>query len=171
MGYASSWEVAVGLLLGLLLWVQAATAADLSGRWVLDAAASERVDAALLLMEVPWAKRKIAEYLDNDCTIQQSGDRLTLTFRNMLGTVEQQLVANGQPVQTVNPAGLPTSWVSAWEGESLVSVGVARDESGQEGELIERRALSADGQTLTLQLTVTIDGQSVTIRRVFRRQG
>ena len=166
--YPGQDRIGGGAVLWLWLVVGLAEAADLSGHWVLDAGASQPIDPILAAQGVSWAKRKAAEYLDTDCTIVQSGERLVLTFRGPLGTVTQTLVADGQPHATVNPAGLPTTWTTSWQGEALVSVGTTQAE-GQQAALTERRTLSADQQVLSLALTLSAGGQQTTVQRVFRR--
>ncbi|MFT5685685.1 MAG: hypothetical protein ACI8RZ_006639 [Myxococcota bacterium] len=154
----------------LLLAPMSAVAADFTGTWSLDSEASQPMDAVLALQDLSWAKRKAANYLDNDVAIAQSGERMSVTFSNVLGAFEQVLVFNSQPHTTVNPAGMTAILTTRWDGETLVSTGQTTDGEGHQGTVTERRSISSDGQTMTLVVTVAFGGEEASVRRIFRRQ-
>lgn len=159
-------------LFALLAWPGLALAGpDFSGHWLLDEDASGSMDTVLKLQEVSWAKRQLAETLDNEQRIVQSEAGLTVTFDNLLGDIEQRLVLDGQPHETVNPAGMKSVLSTRWEGEALVASGPMTTDEGLTGTLTERRTLSADGQTMTLVVTVELPGHgSASTTRVFRKR-
>lgn len=144
---------------------------DLSGTWVLDAEASESMAPILAAQGVPWIARKVAEDLDTPHAIQQDATSLTITFDNLAGSHVQVLRFDGQPHTTVNPAGLATTFASSWSDGQLRSEGPVLDGGEQVATLVEVRTLTADGDTLHLDVTLTgVDGTSRTARRVFTRQ-
>lgn len=157
-----------------LTWSMPSLAVDFSGTWTLDASASGSMDPILELQGVSWAKRKLAERLDAKVIITQAGDRLTAVYDNTLGQQEQVLVFDGKPHQTVNPAGIATTFATTWhDGETrLVSSGPSTSDEGAVGTLTETRSLSSDGQTLTIVVQVTtVDGRKASTTRVLRKVG
>lgn len=158
------------LLLLFALSTPALAGPDFSGDWVLDEDASQPLDAILKLQDVPWYKRAVAETLDARVTIRQSGDALTLTFDNIAGDAVQELRIGAGPHPTVNPAGMPATLTTRWDGDALVAEGPATTDDGTRGVMTERRTLSADGRTMTLQVTAELPGVgAASTVRVFRR--
>ena len=157
----------MAMVFSAVSWAQDA---NFSGSWVLNEQRSQSMDPIFTLQDIPWAQRKLASGLDAQATITQAEDRLTVTFINFIGTHNQVLVFNGQPHATVNPAGLPTTLATSWQGDVLVARG-SLSSDGQAATLTERRSLSPDGQTMTVQIKlVTADGQQASTRRVYDRQ-
>lgn len=155
-----------------LSWTAPAFAVDFSGTWALDVNASGSMDPILELQGVSWARRKLAERLDARVRITQVGDRLTAVYDNVLGKQEQVLVFDGMPHETVNPAGIATTFSTSWrDGETrLVSSGPCTSDEGATSTLTETRTLSADGMTLTLMLQVsTADGRKASATRILRK--
>jgi len=145
---------------------------DFSGSWVLDDSLSQPMDPIFALQDLSWAVRKAAASFDSKATITQSADRLTVTFDNLLGEHRQELFFDGAPHTTVNPAGVPTTFSSAWaDGVKLVASGSLKNEEGQEGTLTEVRTLSEDGQVMTVQVQLTLSGgETASAVRAYRRQ-
>lgn len=146
---------------------------DFSGRWSLDKAASGSMEPLLQLQDVSWLLRKLAAGLDSEVTIQQTATGMTLEFDNMLGRTTQRLIFDGQPHPTKNPAGgaatLTATWVEG--GAALLTTGPVAVDEGQEGVLAERRRLSADGETMVLDVEMTVpSGASASVRRVWTKQ-
>jgi len=157
-----------------LLAAAPALAADFSGRWLLDEAASGSMDPILDLQGVGWAQRKLAEGLDAKVTITQTAETLTATYENLAGDPTQVLHFDGKPHESVNPAGLPVTFSARWtQGDAvLVASGPATTEDGAAGTLTETRSLSADGRTMTIRIEVVAPGgRKATTTRVFRRRG
>lgn len=148
-------------------------AVDFSGSWKLDRALSQSMDAVFALQDVSWLLRKAAATFDLEAEITQAPDRLVVRFDNLLGQHEQDLWFDGRPHETVNPAGMPTTFTTRWVGggTALVATGVMRDDEGRTGLLTEHRTLSADGAVMTVEVTVTApDGRTASARRAYRRQ-
>jgi len=145
---------------------------DFSGSWVLDERLSQPMDPIFALQDMSWAVRKAAASFDSKARISQSADRLTVTFDNLLGEQRQELFFDGAPHTTVNPAGVPTTFTSAWaDGVRLVASGSLKSEEGQEGTLTEVRTLSEDGQVMTVRVQVTLSGgETASAARAYRRQ-
>jgi len=154
----------------LLFLFSVAAAADFSGAWAIDEAASQSMDPVLALQDVSWVKRKLAESMDHEQVAVQTDTGLTITYDNLVGPVVQELFFDGQPHASVNPAGLPTTFIAIWQDEALVATGPVTNDDGREGYLKEHRTLSADGETMTILVTVAVEGAGeATVRRVFRR--
>ena len=155
------------LLLGAAAWAQDV---DFSGSWTLNEQLSMSMDPIFALQGIPWAIQKVAAGFDAEAVIAQTDSQMTVTFDNFRGTHHQVLVFDGQPHTTVNPAGLPTTLSTRWQGDVLVAQGSV-DIDGQRATLTERRTLSPDGRTMTVQVRlVSADGEQATTRRVYSRQ-
>ncbi len=68
---------------------------DFTGNWMMDEDASTSLEPVFQLRGVPWARRKLAEGLDESQDIKQSGHRVSIGFDNIVGRMEQKLVADG----------------------------------------------------------------------------
>ena len=146
---------------------------DFSGHWLLDAEASGSMDAVLEVQGVSWVKRKLATTLDNEQLLTQSPDGLVIVFDNILGNITQELVFDGRPHTTLNPGGQQVTFSTAWADDhrALTSSGPVVTDDGTVGTLSERRTLSSDGQTMHLQVRVTMaTGASATVTRVFDKR-
>jgi hypothetical protein len=119
--------------------VTSQTPLNLSGTWVLDVAASD------FAKEAPPAKKAV--------TIQQLGSKLTMTVaeEGQRGAVnaDVQYLTDGTPVTNSVLGNLMTT-VAKWEGAELVMT-TTGDFAGNEITLVDRYALSADGNTLTVR--------------------
>ncbi|MFT5681273.1 MAG: hypothetical protein ACI8RZ_002179, partial [Myxococcota bacterium] len=133
-------------VLPALSQAEEASLVDFTGSWQIDDQLSLSMDPILELQGVSWALRKAAGGFDATASIAQSTDRLSVTFDNFSGVQNQVLLFNGQPHQTVNPAGLPTTLRTTWTegGTVLVATGLVEAE-GQTATLTERRSLSPGG--------------------------
>ncbi|MFT4974713.1 MAG: hypothetical protein ACI8S6_000596 [Myxococcota bacterium] len=162
------WLVAVLLL--LLPTLSHAQQANFTGRWVIDEQLSLSMDPVFAIQGISWAVRQAAKSFDTEANITQSADRITVTFDNFRGTHNQVLIFDGQPHQTVNPAGLATTFSTRWDGEALVASGPV-DVDGQAATLTERRSLSPRGDVMTVEVQLVLaDGQTARTRRVYRKQ-
>lgn len=160
-------RILTALLLTALAW---AGGPEFSGTWSLDRDASTSMDPVLSLQGVSWALRKAAANLDAESVITQDAAGMTVQFDNFRGKVDQRMVFDGQPHATVNPGGLPTTSSTSWEGAVLVASGPV-DADGVEATLTERRSLSADGATMTVQVIVQMpDGREAQAKRFFAKQ-
>lgn len=146
---------------------------DFSGHWLLDADASQSLDAVLEVQGVSRLKRKLGATLDNDLELTQSTDKLVVVFDNILGRITQELYFDGRPHSTHNPARQEVSFTTSWADDhrTLMSSGPLVTDDGATGAMSERRTLSADGRTMTIRVQVTMDnGAAATVERVFRKQ-
>jgi len=146
---------------------------DFSGHWLLDADASQRLDAVLEVQGVSRLKRKLAAGLDNDLELTQSTDKLVVVFDNILGRITQELYFDGRPHVTHNPARQEVTFTTNWADDhrTLISSGPLVDDDGATGTMSERRTLSADGRTMYIRVQVTMDGgAAATVERVFQKQ-
>lgn len=160
--------VLVAILFAFLMPLRA-LGADFSGQWVLDAGASQKLDPIFDMQEVSWAKRKVAETLDSSFTIAQSADRMTITYSNVVGTFNQVLIFDNKPHATKNPAGRTVTLNTQWSGEALVSTGETQVGESGSGVITAHRSLSGDGNIMNMTIKLQSNGQSATVKRVFRR--
>ena len=123
---------------------------NFTGKWKLDPALSESMDPVFALQDVGWLARKAAATFDAEADITQTSDRLVVRFDNLLGKHEQDLYFDGRPHDTVNPAGMPTTFTTVWTagGTALAASGLLQEEDGRTGQLSEYRTLSADGRVM-----------------------
>lgn len=161
-------------VLAALFCLQAAFAApaDFTGTWVMDEAASTSLEPVFKLQGVAWAKRKIAEGLDQEQLITQDGDRVSVVFDNIVGRMEQKLVADGKPHETVNTANRPVTFTTNWLADGgLQGKAVLMSEAGKPADLTVTRRLSADGKTMSIDvLLVAESGEKASGKRVFRKK-
>ncbi|MEL6342705.1 MAG: hypothetical protein AAFV53_06205 [Myxococcota bacterium] len=146
-----------------------ALGADFSGQWTLDSSASESMTPIFDMQEVSWAKRQMASTLDKSFAIVQGADRMTVTYSNALGTIDQVLLFNNQPHTTRNPAGQNVTLKTQWRGETLVSSGSTPVGEAGTGIVTASRTLSQDGNTLNVTINLKSGDQNATVKRVFRR--
>jgi hypothetical protein len=149
-----------------------AAPADFTGNWVMDESASTSLEPVFKLQGVAWAKRKLAEGLDQQQLITQSGDSVSIVFDNIVGRMEQKLVADGKPYETVNTANRPVTFTTTWLSDGgLQGKAVLMSEEGKPADLTVTRRLSADGKTMTIDVTLVAGaGEKASGKRVFRKQ-
>lgn len=159
-----------GLMIALLSAVISSSApawaADLSGTWVLDGAASDSIDPLLKAKGVGFVQRKAAASMEVTQAIAHAGDRLTITTNASKKQSVETVEVDGQSRKVTGDSG-SMDVSHEWDGEVLVTT--ARMEDGRT--LITRRSVSADGQTLTQRFTLRrADGSTeVEIDRIFRK--
>jgi len=155
------------MVLSAVTWAQSV---NFSGSRVLNPQQSQSMDPIFELQGTSWAIRKAASGLDNQATITQTGDRVTVQFKNLTGTHDQILIFDGKPHQTVNPAGMSTTITASWQGAVLVARESVKVD-GQKATLTERRSLSSDGKTMTVQVKlVASDGREASTKRGYSRK-
>lgn len=161
----------LGALLGLLLAPAAWGAPALSGRFVLDSAASQPIEPLLKAQGVSWALRKAAASARPTLSITQSGDTVTIQSQSPMGQTTEVFTADGKPHATASASGKPATWTSRWEGETLVSsrtVAVGPDQTP--GTLSLERRMVGEQLHQTVVLTLA-DGTTHRVLRVFSPTG
>lgn len=155
----------LGAALGLLLAPAAWGTPALSGRFVLDTAASQPIEPLLKAQGVSWALRKAAATARPTLAVSQSGDTVTVQSQSPMGETTEVFTTDGQPHATASVSGAPVTWTSRWEGETLISsrsVAVGPDKTAATLTLERRMVGEQLHQTVVLTLA---DG---TIHRVLR---
>jgi hypothetical protein len=141
------------LLLALQAHVVPAQAPpDLSGTWKLDPSRSRIEEASVM---AGLAKTGAPAMLH--VTLARNG---TLVIESPTNESHARLYRPGSPVSTPVSVGQPGSitLTSRWEGRSLVSEGTREFTGSPAARVKEVLAVSADGRTLTLEITTTIAG-------------
>jgi hypothetical protein len=125
---------------------------DLSGTWKLDASRS-RIDEASVLASL--AKTGAPAMLH--VTQPRNG---TLVLESPTNEGHARLYRPGSPVSTPVSVGQPGSITvtSRWQGRSLVSEGTREFAGSPAARVKEVLSASADGGTLTLEITTTAAG-------------
>jgi hypothetical protein len=104
--------------------------------------------------------------------ITQTGEALTIDQWSARGARTLHYRLDGQPSTNPGPRGDVTT-TSRWDGALIVTEG-SRQVSTPRGEfsidLVERRSLSADGRTMTVESTRTLPFGDVTFTLVYRRE-
>lgn len=127
---------------------------DFSGRWELDAARSEGL--------------REDERQGTTLVITQTPARLTIE-RTLFGGQTRIVVYTFDGSDSVSQAGdVEIKARSRWEGDRLVTEGTQRA-SSLEAQFTERRSLSADGRTMTVESTFVLGKDRLTRIAVFIR--
>lgn len=145
---------------------------DFSGGWQLDLAASDSPD---LLMELQGAsawQRVLVKQFSVTQLITQTEEMIEVTIKTSIATRTETFVLNGQPeVKSGKRIGELTTR-SFWDGVEQVTQTQMKTAKGVTAQIVARRCLEADHQTMIMQVEVnTEDGRQETSRRIFRRLG
>lgn len=148
--------------------------ADFSGSWSVDAARSDSLGPAFVVMGVPWLVSRALVSLDVTTVIRHAGRSVSTVEKSSMGVLNSMdHVADGKPTQKVDKEGR-TSTITC----SLSDVTAGEAERGVIGAL---RILSALPDTLVTdntwrllrgrsrmeqELHVSKGGKSVTVRRI-----
>ncbi len=104
--------------------------------------------------------------------ITQTGEDLTIDQWSARGARTLHYRLDGQPSTNPGPRGDVTT-TSQWDGALIVTEG-SQEVSTPRGEisvdLVERRSLSADGQTMTVESTRTLPFGDITSTLVYRKE-
>ncbi|MBX2798067.1 MAG: hypothetical protein KTR31_10370 [Myxococcales bacterium] len=160
------WLQGVVVVIGVAL-ASPSWAADFSGRWTLDLAASDSLDELLEAQGVGWVKRKAVAKMAVTQTITQTTDEVTVKVVSRYKEELSTLRVDGQP-RTVSDERGQARVIHEWQGEHLVTTSTRQLGDGA-STLTVHRSLSADGTTLTQRLTwQSPDGTRIVADRVFR---
>ena len=155
----------------MLLFVAAALAgapSDLNGRWALDLAASQPVDAMLQAVGASWTTRQMAAHLSVTQEITVGAGSVTIAAVSNLGQKAEVVPTDGQGWAVKSEFGSGTRRCS-WAGGDLVCTSRVQVTGGAWADLGMVRRVEADGalhQHLTLSLD---DGRVFTADRVYRK--
>ena len=154
----------------MLLLLSLAFAADLSGVWSLDTAASDPVDAILAASGASWLERQAAGSMSVTQTITQSPERVVLDIDSTFKDRREELVPDG--VERETPAKNGTAHTRCfWKDDALVSVSRVPTATGTTIVLTATRTVEDAGRTLRQRLEVVQpDGSVLKADRVYRRR-
>jgi hypothetical protein len=162
------------MLSSALLFVSLAWAGmpeDLTGRWTLDKAASESIDALLKTIGANFFERTAAANLSVTQDISVEGQELVIVVDSTFLDSSERLALDGSPQPRTSKRGEPVVVRTHVDGEALVTSSEITTEGGLL--LFEiRRVVEDGGATMrqTLRLTATT-GSIQTADRIFRREG
>jgi hypothetical protein len=138
-----------------------AQAPDLSGTWQLDAGRSKIVASAAFFGLIPAG-------VPATLHITQSANG-TVAIESQINEGHSRLYRPGGKTSTPAGQGGTIAVTSKWAGRSLVAEGTQQAPSGASTGVKEVIALSADGKTLTVDVTTTTAGESTTSTAVYAR--
>lgn len=159
------------LLLGVLVLLASAAEPTLSGRWTLDRAASDDLDAFLEAQGFGGLERAIAKRMKVTHVVEDAGATVRVRMESALRTTDKTYTVDGVERMDETPEGPVASTFTRSEGGGLHSVsrGVTRD--GAPFQLTTDRVLRPDGAMELVLVLVREGGTPITVRRVFRREG
>ncbi|MEL6342996.1 MAG: lipocalin/fatty-acid binding family protein [Myxococcota bacterium] len=142
-----------------------ALAADFSGTWILDLSASDSVEPLLKARGVSMVKRKAAASMSVTRIISQSGNSMTVNTVTSAKNETKTYQVDGQ-TRTVSGDQGSADISHRWDGEVMITTA-----QSAEGTMTTRRTISADGRTLTEQLTYKgSDGSPIVVNRIYTKQ-
>lgn len=146
--------------------------ADFSGVWNFDAAASENPEKLAELEGKGWLARKaIANATNIKLTITQSEGELHVKLESTLKNEEGTISLTGsEEVKEID--GHPTKVTAHFEegGEVLVVEHRFETEGKKPAHRTITRKLEDGGKTLIQTTHLTVEGQSASVKRLFRKQ-
>ena len=120
---------------------------DLSGTWKLDEANSKVVATAGIIGLIPAGAPKTLHI-----TQPSNG---SVVIESQVNEAHVRIYKPGRETSTPAGQGGAVSVKSDWQGRSLVSEGAMKAPNGDTTSVREVIALSADGKTLTMEVTTT----------------
>ena len=145
--------------------------ADFRGEWRLDRQASDPLGPVLRakgksLVEIIAASRMPVTH-----RIHGDHERLTVSVKTPFFHCIEELLTDGTPTRIVGPEGHVAEAVTRWSDDRRSLISTSTDLVGDGLATVTlARSLSADGETMYVHLDYVLpDGESIQIRRVFRR--
>jgi hypothetical protein len=172
------WLLLLPLLLvasGALWGVGASSAPDLdlSGTWVLDLEQSEPVGPLLARFGVDGSVRAIAEKTVITQQIEQTADSLTITFKSSWRSSKRTIPLDGSLSADESLAGEPSRSRTSWgpDHQTIVSVSTLPLPDGTRARFVVTRSLPEPDAMLIDSVLEPVGGDSLRVRRLFRRSG
>ena len=138
-----------------------AQAPDFSGTWQLDGSRSTIVASAAYFGLIPAGAPQTLH-------ITQPANG-TVAIESQINEGHSRLYRPGGKTSTPAGQGGTIAVTSKWDGRSLVAEGTQQAPSGASIDVKEVIALSADGKTLTVEVTTTAAGEKNTSTAVYTR--
>ena len=158
----------------LLPWPQPAVASDqLDGTYVLDIEASDDLGEVMKQLGMNALMRSVIKRMRTRLTVDGEPDQVTLTVKTPIRSQSQTMPTDGAEF-TVEGGEFGSGTMSLrWEddGAALITVADTVMDGEHEVHSVTTRRLE-DPDTLLQQFELSIDGsETVTVRRIFRREG
>lgn len=134
---------------------------DFSGTWQLDAARSKVVPAAAFFGLIPTG-------VPATLHVTQPANG-TVAIESQINEGHSRLYRPGGKMTTPAGQGGTITVTSRWDGRSLVAEGMQQAPSGASIDVKEVIALSADGRTLTIEVTTAAGAEKQTSTAVYAR--
>ena len=144
-----SLSFAALVIMGVSLSAQAP---DFSGTWALDAAKSQVTATAGIIGLISAGAPKTLH-------ITQPANG-TLVIESQINEAHVRIYRPGRETSTPAGQGGAVTMLSKWEGKALASEGAMKAPNGDTSAVREVLSLSADGKTLTMEVTTTPVGQT-----------
>lgn len=131
---------------------------DLSGKWTLNTSKSKNIGMMTQMKLVATISQTAQELVINNAT----------TFNGQESVSDIHLDLTGKPVLNKNPMEAEAETVSKWQGQVLVTTWTSQGSiAGTKSVRTEKRSLSPDGRTLTVEST---RGNSPALVMVYDKQ-
>jgi hypothetical protein len=141
--------IAIALAFGTTLSAQAP---DFSGTWQLDETRSKVIATAGIIGLIPAGAPKTLH-------ITQPANG-TVVIESQVNEAHVRIYKPGRETSTPAGQGGAVTMTSKWDGRSLVSEGAMKAPNGDTTTVREVVALTADGKSLTMEVTTTPVGQT-----------
>jgi hypothetical protein len=149
---------------------------DFSGTWTLDLRASTSLDSLMSQLGASFIDRKYASWTKLKAILRQSDNLLTIEARGPAFAFNQTLYLDGRS-DTSNLELLGATSVNAkttWskDKKQLVETHRITTKKGKDGQLIIKRELTDDGNTILVAYSLKLDAEpdQTSARQVWHRQ-
>lgn len=149
----------------------AAPLAEYAGVWQLDRDASDPVGPMLERMEAPWIARRIADSMAPEMTLTPlPGGNVHVRNENPIQTTEQTLSPDGVERASEDPMGRRVLRSAEFDAAGRLVVTSRTYVDADRAATVESTWTRPD-ETLVIVNRLDPDGDTIVIRRVFRREG
>lgn len=143
-----------------------------TGKWVLDVAASDSMDAIMEAQGRSRMERMMAKNMVVTQNITQTEKQVTVEVESAASNQTEVLLLDGSETTMDTPrAGKVTTYTN-WgaDGVTLVTHAKMKLKNGESAEMIARRKIIDGGKTLSMKVELHLqNGQVLTANRILRK--
>ena len=149
---------------------------NFTGAWVLDLQASTSLDPLMTQIGAGFLDRKYAAHTKLKATLGQTADVLTIAARGPGFALDQTLYLDGRddpsPLQILGATSEYTKTVWSKDYKHLVETHHIRTKQGKDGQLIIKRYLIDEGNTMVVAFTLKLNAEpdQTSARQIWRKQ-
>jgi hypothetical protein len=143
-----------------------------AGKWSLDIDASDTMVPIMQALGRSKMEQKMAGNMAVTQTITQTVTQMTIAIKSMVKNQTEVLLLDGTKETRDTPNMGMVQTYTSWDkdGKTLVTIADMTLKNGDPAEMVMRRQLQDNGQTMLLQNELRLkDGQVLTANRIFRK--